>query len=127
MMAQRVNYMQESPEFFKKMMEFSNAEKNSAIEEKLRDLVHIRATQINGCAFCLFEGSFCAVEKLRPGSRMSGPVMPDYRPQPAYSKISPLSEGCLNFAMAASINLISLSSAREYPSHAQTTSRPEPR
>ncbi|WP_080841103.1 carboxymuconolactone decarboxylase family protein [Cohnella massiliensis] len=52
-MAQRVNYMQQSPEFFKKMMEFSNAEKNSAIEEKLRDLVHIRASQINGCAFCL--------------------------------------------------------------------------
>ncbi len=52
-MTQRVNYMQQSPEFFKKMMEFSNTEKESAIEEKILDLVHIRASQINGCGFCL--------------------------------------------------------------------------
>ncbi|MDQ0888024.1 AhpD family alkylhydroperoxidase [Paenibacillus sp. V4I9] len=52
-MTQRMNYMQQSPELFKKMMEFSNAEKESAIEEKILDLVHIRASQINGCGFCL--------------------------------------------------------------------------
>lgn len=52
-MTQRVNYMQQSPELFKKMMEFSNAEKESAIEEKILDLVHIRASQMNGCGFCL--------------------------------------------------------------------------
>jgi AhpD family alkylhydroperoxidase len=52
-MTQRLNYMEQSPEFFKKMMEFSNAEKNSAIEEKILDLVHIRTSQINGCGFCL--------------------------------------------------------------------------
>ncbi|RCW46403.1 carboxymuconolactone decarboxylase family protein [Paenibacillus prosopidis] len=52
-MTQRINYMQQSPELFKKMMEFSNAEKESAIEEKILDLVHIRASQMNGCAFCL--------------------------------------------------------------------------
>ncbi|WJH37211.1 carboxymuconolactone decarboxylase family protein [Paenibacillus sp. CC-CFT747] len=34
-------------------MEFSSAEKDSAIEEKIRLLVHIRASQINGCGFCL--------------------------------------------------------------------------
>jgi AhpD family alkylhydroperoxidase len=45
--------MEQSPEFFKKMMELSSAEKNSAIEEKILDLVHIRASQINGCGFCL--------------------------------------------------------------------------
>ncbi|MEK3722595.1 carboxymuconolactone decarboxylase family protein [Paenibacillus sp. FSL H8-0034] len=52
-MTQRVNYMQQSPELFKKLMEFSNAEKDSVIEEKILDLVHIRASQINGCGFCL--------------------------------------------------------------------------
>lgn len=52
-MTQRINYMQQSPELFKKMMEFSNAEKESAIEEKILDLVHIRASQMNGCGFCL--------------------------------------------------------------------------
>lgn len=52
-MTQRLNYMQQSPELFKKMMEFSNAEKESSIEEKILHLVHIRASQMNGCGFCL--------------------------------------------------------------------------
>jgi AhpD family alkylhydroperoxidase len=34
-------------------MEFSMALKNSVIDDKLHDLVQIRASQINGCAFCL--------------------------------------------------------------------------
>ncbi|WP_240421177.1 carboxymuconolactone decarboxylase family protein [Paenibacillus periandrae] len=52
-MTQRLNYMQQSPELFKGMMEFSNAEKESVIEERILDLVHIRASQMNGCGFCL--------------------------------------------------------------------------
>ncbi|MBU3568872.1 carboxymuconolactone decarboxylase family protein [Priestia aryabhattai] len=52
-MTERINYMKESPEFFKKMMELSNAEKESSIEEIIRHLVHIRASQMNGCGFCL--------------------------------------------------------------------------
>jgi AhpD family alkylhydroperoxidase len=52
-MTQRLNYAQQSPELFKKFMEFSTALKNSVIEDKLHDLVQIRASQINGCAFCL--------------------------------------------------------------------------
>lgn len=45
--------MQQSPEFVNKMMALSNAEKESSIEEKIRHLVHIRASQMNGCGFCL--------------------------------------------------------------------------
>ncbi|MEK4325130.1 carboxymuconolactone decarboxylase family protein [Paenibacillus sp. FSL R7-0297] len=52
-MAQRVNYMQQSPELFKKFLDFSMALKNSSIEEKIEDLVSIRASQMNGCGFCL--------------------------------------------------------------------------
>ncbi|GAB4065137.1 carboxymuconolactone decarboxylase family protein [Ancylobacter sonchi] len=52
-MLQRLNYPQQSPELFKKFMDFSVALKDSAIEEKVRDLVQIRASQLNGCAFCL--------------------------------------------------------------------------
>src|SRR5438034_11199043 len=29
------------------------AQKGSVIEQKIQDLVHIRASQLNGCAFCL--------------------------------------------------------------------------
>jgi len=49
----RVNYAQQSPELFKKLMEFSDAAKRSSIEETIQYLVEIRASQLNGCAFCL--------------------------------------------------------------------------
>jgi AhpD family alkylhydroperoxidase len=52
-MTQRVNYMQQSPELFKKFVEFNNLIKECAIEESVRDLVAIRASQLNGCGFCL--------------------------------------------------------------------------
>lgn len=50
---QRANYLQQSPELFKKVLELSNAVKESAIEEKTLGLVAIRASQLNGCSFCL--------------------------------------------------------------------------
>lgn len=52
-MTQRIDYMKQSPELFKKFVDFSLALKQSAIEESIRDLVDIRASQINGCAFCV--------------------------------------------------------------------------
>ncbi|NNH64967.1 carboxymuconolactone decarboxylase family protein [Rhizobium laguerreae] len=52
-MTQRLNYAQQSPELFKRFMEFSMALKSSVIDEKLQALVEIRASQINGCGFCL--------------------------------------------------------------------------
>jgi len=52
-MSQRLNYAQQSPELFKKLSDLSMAQKDSAIEQKIHDLVQIRASQINGCAFCL--------------------------------------------------------------------------
>ena len=52
-MTQRLNYAQQSPELFKKLSELSMALHQGAIEQKIHDLVQIRASQINGCAFCL--------------------------------------------------------------------------
>lgn len=52
-MTQRIDYQKQSPELFKKFVEFSLALKHSTIEESIRDLVDIRASQINGCAFCV--------------------------------------------------------------------------
>jgi AhpD family alkylhydroperoxidase len=52
-MSQRINYPQKSPELFKAFMDFSAALRKSAVEETIRDLVQVRASQINGCAFCL--------------------------------------------------------------------------
>lgn len=52
-MSQRVNYIHQSPALFRKFIELDTALKQGAIEESIRDLVAIRASQINGCAFCL--------------------------------------------------------------------------
>ncbi|QFY63329.1 carboxymuconolactone decarboxylase family protein (plasmid) [Rhizobium grahamii] len=52
-MTQRINYAQLSPELFKGLMGFSTEVKNGSIEQSIIDLVDIRASQINGCAFCL--------------------------------------------------------------------------
>lgn len=52
-MTQRIDYQKQSPELFKKFLAFSLALNESAIEPTIRDLVDIRASQINGCAFCV--------------------------------------------------------------------------
>ena len=52
-MTQRIDYQKQSPELFKKFLGFSLALKECTIEQAIRDLVNIRASQINGCAFCL--------------------------------------------------------------------------
>lgn len=52
-MTQRVNAAKQSAAIFKKFIEFSNALDDSAIEPAIRHLVEIRASQVNGCAFCL--------------------------------------------------------------------------
>jgi len=52
-MTARLNYSEQSPVLFKKFLDFSMAMHDSAIETPLRTLVEIRASQLNGCAFCL--------------------------------------------------------------------------
>jgi AhpD family alkylhydroperoxidase len=52
-MSQRIDYMKQSPELCKKFVEFTFAAEKSSIEPALHDLVVIRASQINGCAFCV--------------------------------------------------------------------------
>lgn len=52
-MSQRINYIQQTPELFRKYQEFSAAIRASSLGDALIDLVQIRAAQLNGCAFCL--------------------------------------------------------------------------
>ena len=52
-MTHRLNYIKQSPELFKKLIEFSTLVDSGTIEQTIRDLVTIRASQLNGCAFCL--------------------------------------------------------------------------
>jgi AhpD family alkylhydroperoxidase len=49
----RLSMTKASPEAYQAMLAFSNFSKTSGIEPALAELVKIRASQINGCAFCL--------------------------------------------------------------------------
>src|ERR1700744_3757317 len=52
-MKPRMNYFQAAPETIKAMMALENQIQSSGLEKSLMELVKIRASQINGCAFCI--------------------------------------------------------------------------
>lgn len=52
-MTQRLDYIKQAPALFKKLVEFGGLVHDGAIEQSTLDLVSIRASQINGCGFCL--------------------------------------------------------------------------
>jgi AhpD family alkylhydroperoxidase len=52
-MKQRINYMKAAPEAFNIMLQFEEYAKTTGFDRKLVELIKIRASQINGCAFCL--------------------------------------------------------------------------
>lgn len=52
-MTQRLDYAQQSPEPMKKLVELSMANRKTGIETSILDLVNLRASQMNGCAFCV--------------------------------------------------------------------------
>lgn len=52
-MMQRLNYFQQSSELTKKLVESGPLFQKTTIEAHIRELVEIRASQLNGCAFCV--------------------------------------------------------------------------
>ncbi len=52
-MTQRLNYYKLAPEFAKKHQEFALSLGSSAVNQEMEHLIDIRASQLNGCAFCL--------------------------------------------------------------------------
>lgn len=52
-MSQRLNFFEQSPKLTKLLFEFSGAVHKTSLGNTLIDLVNIRASQLNGCAFCL--------------------------------------------------------------------------
>ena len=48
----RFNIMKLSPEMVRKTYELGQILRESGLDERLVDLVNIRASQLNGCAFC---------------------------------------------------------------------------
>jgi AhpD family alkylhydroperoxidase len=52
-MDRRINYMEHSPSLLKKLAGLGMATKEGSLSAAILDLVNIRASQLNGCAFCL--------------------------------------------------------------------------
>src|SRR5215467_12550694 len=52
-MEPRINYVKVAPGVLEAMLGLSNYLRKSGLDESLLNLVHLRASQINGCAFCL--------------------------------------------------------------------------
>ncbi len=52
-MEQRFNYQTANPEALQAMLAMERFARNSGIEPALYELIKIRASQINGCSFCL--------------------------------------------------------------------------
>lgn len=51
--AERINYRQMAPDSFKKLLDLDELASSSGLEKELLELIRLRASQINGCAFCL--------------------------------------------------------------------------
>ncbi len=52
-MSARLNYAKAAPGAYKAMLGLENYVNESGLEPTLLDLVRLRASQINGCAFCI--------------------------------------------------------------------------
>jgi AhpD family alkylhydroperoxidase len=52
-MSQRINYIKASPAAYQAMLALQAAVDKSGLEKRLVELLKIRASQINKCAFCL--------------------------------------------------------------------------
>ncbi|MNF44480.1 Carboxymuconolactone decarboxylase family protein [compost metagenome] len=53
MSSKRLNYYQAAPQAMKAMIGLEKAASESILPGSLRELVRIRASQINGCAYCI--------------------------------------------------------------------------
>ena len=52
-MESRINYLKVAPGVFEAMLGLSNYLRKSGLDESLVNLVCLRASQINGCAYCI--------------------------------------------------------------------------
>lgn len=52
-MSQRLDHLEQHPELTAKLTELTLAVKKGAVEKEILSLAEIRASQLNGCAFCV--------------------------------------------------------------------------
>jgi len=84
MMTPRLNAFAAAPAPMKAWLEFSQGLRQSGLEERLMDLVVTRASQINGCAFCLDMHTVDARKRGETEQRLY--LLDAWRDSPLYSE-----------------------------------------
>lgn len=82
-MEQRFDYQQLTPDAYAKMAALEGYVRKSGLEPSLLELVKIRASQINGCAFCLDMHTKDARAAGEQEQRLY--LLPAWREAPCYS------------------------------------------
>jgi AhpD family alkylhydroperoxidase len=82
-MSPRVNYFEQSPALSKKLIDLGQAVRKSSLGDRLIDLVNIRASQINGCGFCL--DMHCKEAKIHGEHELRLYHVPIWRESPLFS------------------------------------------
>jgi AhpD family alkylhydroperoxidase len=83
MMQARLDYFAAAPDAMKGMLELEKAVKNVSLEPSLVELVKIRASQINGCAYCIYMHTKAAREHGEAEKRLY--LLDAWRESPLYS------------------------------------------
>ncbi len=79
-MSERLDYKAASPDGLKALLTLNSFVKDLGIEPKLRALVEIRISQINGCAFCVDQHSMEARSEGESQQRLDSLVVWDESP-----------------------------------------------
>lgn len=82
-MQQRLDYRSASPEVFRAMLHLENQIHRSGLDEALLELVKSRASQLNGCAWCLDMHTKDA--RARGESEQRLYLLPVWREAPCYT------------------------------------------
>jgi AhpD family alkylhydroperoxidase len=69
-MSKRISIKDVEPEAYKAMMVLENYAKNIQVSPKLKELIKIRASQINGCAYCIDMHTEQAIKLGESGRRI---------------------------------------------------------
>lgn len=79
----RIDYIKVKPAVFQAMMGVENAARKGTIDHVLAELVRMRVSQINGCAFCLDMHSEILIEHGENPQRLY--LLPAWRDSSLYS------------------------------------------
>jgi AhpD family alkylhydroperoxidase len=83
-LAPRLNYYKASPDAIKAMVDFEGYVQGCGLESSLLDLIKTRASQINGCAYCIYMHTHEARARGESEERLY--LLDAWRESPLYSE-----------------------------------------